>query len=296
MEIKSNEQVEKVGKYIRAPIKIEVPCMDDLQSRKNPFSRPARPDTLNPRRTGSLVNCKKEDKVHAKTFVRPGSPSCPVTANERRHDTLTSEVSESISENDYEWVLDERIEDSIAESYEELKIEEYGRYELTREIQRNFTIMRLLNKATLEEIKAREVELEPVEKRSNKTLALDLDETLIHMVNPKFEYSSMSMSYGSAQSVLYKDPETLTFNSIKVIIRPHAVRLLKELSEIYEIVVSLAEYSSRYSQQDRSVTLTQSSSFSTQTANSSCSASIETPASAKTAVTSKTSTSSKTEV
>eukprot|EP00826_Nyctotherus_ovalis_P007758 TRINITY_DN1197_c0_g5_i1.p1 TRINITY_DN1197_c0_g5~~TRINITY_DN1197_c0_g5_i1.p1 ORF type:complete len:174 (+),score=29.28 TRINITY_DN1197_c0_g5_i1:171-692(+) len=149
MEIKSNRQVERTGKYIRAPIKIAVPSMDDMQSRKNPFSRPTRPDTFNPKRTGSLVNCKKEDKVHARTFVKPGCPSCPVTASERRYETLTSEISESISEDDYEWMFDERIEDSVAESYEELKTEEYGKYELTREIQHNFTIMRFLSKAPM---------------------------------------------------------------------------------------------------------------------------------------------------
>eukprot|EP00826_Nyctotherus_ovalis_P061295 TRINITY_DN8706_c0_g1_i1.p3 TRINITY_DN8706_c0_g1~~TRINITY_DN8706_c0_g1_i1.p3 ORF type:complete len:104 (+),score=1.52 TRINITY_DN8706_c0_g1_i1:553-864(+) len=97
--------------------------------------------------------------------------------------------------------------------------------------------MRFLSRATPEEIKAREVDLEPAERKSNKTLVLDLDDTLIHMINPKFKYSNMNVCHASARTVIYKDQDTPTFNSTKIIIRPHALKLLRELSQLYEIVV-----------------------------------------------------------
>lgn len=154
----------------------------------------------------------------------------------QRHVSLISEVSDTVTEDDCDWAFDSQIEDD-EKSCEEQEMKEFAKCELTREVQYNFTIMRLLNKATLEEIKAREVDLELVERKSNKTLVLDLDDTLIHMINPKFKYSSMNVCHASARTVIYKDQDTPTFNSIKIIIRPYALKLLEELSQLYEIVV-----------------------------------------------------------
>jgi hypothetical protein len=239
MEINSKKQTK--SKYIRAPIRIEVPHMEDMQSRKNPFKKSSQNKTLKSKRSGTLVDYQvsSEGRVHAKTFITSQGPLCPTFLVVQRHETLISDTIDSISEDDCEWIFDEQVKPGSEESQEELKMEEYGKYEMTREIQYNFNIMRFLNKPTLEEVKAREVELGLAKTKRSKVLALDLDETLIHMMSPRLEYSTMNVCYGSAQTVLFKDPESQTFNSIKVIIRPHALKLLKELSLIYEIVVLL---------------------------------------------------------
>jgi len=237
--MKSNEQGK--SKYIRAPIRIDVPYMEDMQSRKNPFNRSSQPKTLEPKRSGTLIGCRtsSEKRVHVKSFIVPQIYSCPTFLIAQRHDTLISDVTDSISEEDCEWALDERVEPNNRGSYEELKTEKYGRYEMTREIQHNFSIMRFLDRPTLEEVKKREVELEPLGIKNNKVLALDLDETLMHTINPRFEFSNTNVCYRAAQTVLFKDPESQTLNSVKVIIRPYALRLLEELSQLYEIVVNL---------------------------------------------------------
>ena len=76
-------------------------------------------------------------------------------------------------------------------------------------------------------------------KRStNKTLLLDLDDTLVHTINTNFDYSMVNIDYNRAKTVIYKDDNSLNFTAIKVIVRPYAVKFLEELSKIYEIIVT----------------------------------------------------------
>jgi hypothetical protein len=226
-----------VSKYIRVPKKVEVPFMGDMQSRKNPFSKPVRYDTLKPKHTGTLINCQNScgKRVHANTFVNPQSPPCPEFFVVQRHEDISVDVTDTVTVDYCEWIFEEQIEDES--DYENGQSNKLIPYELILEIQHNFSIMESLEKATLKEIKVREVVLKPVKRKSNKTLALDLDDTLIHMINPKFGYSYLNVCHSSAQIVLYKDIDTLSLNSIKVLIRPYALKLLEELAEIYEIVV-----------------------------------------------------------
>ena len=97
--------------------------------------------------------------------------------------------------------------------------------------------MRHIGEATPEEIIEREIVLKPSNKKSGKTLILDLDDTLIHTINPLFDYSALNISYGRAQTVMYKNNEGPSFETIKVIIRPHALKFITELSSLYEIIV-----------------------------------------------------------
>jgi len=253
--MKINEDVKAKGnKYVRAPKKVEVPWMGDGQSKKNPFNKSIRVDTLEPKRAGTLINYQQslEKRVHANTFVNPHSPPCPDFFTVQRHEYISSDVTDTITVEDCECIFGEQIENES--DYEEEKVEKFTVYKLTHEIQNNFLIMQSLEKATMEEIRAREVILKPAKRKSNKTLALDLDDTLIHMINPRLVYSHFNVCHSSAQTVLYKDIDSPTFNSIKVLIRPYALKLLEELAEIYEIVV-IVYVSISSLQQDRNTML-----------------------------------------
>jgi CTD small phosphatase-like protein 2 len=92
-----------------------------------------------------------------------------------------------------------------------------------------------------EEISKRAVELCKTPKGSSgKTLVLDMDDTLIHTLIPIFNYSKIKFNYNNPKTVMYKDEGTLTLYTAKVIIRPYALELLKELSKLYEIVIFTA--------------------------------------------------------
>jgi len=251
--MKINEDVKaKQSKYMRAPKKVEVPWMGDEQSKKNPFKKPIRVDTLEPKRAGTLINYQqsREKLLHASTFVNSQSPRRPDFFTVQRHEYISSDVTDTVTVEDCECIFGEQVESES--DYEEEKIEKFTVYKLTHEIQNNFLIMQSLEKATMEEIKIREVILKPAKRKSNKTLVLDLDDTLIHMINPRFTYSHLNVCHSSAQTVLYKDIDSPTFTSIKVLIRPYALKLLEELSEIYEIVV-IVYVSISFLQQDRNI-------------------------------------------
>ena len=108
---------------------------------------------------------------------------------------------------------------------------------MTPEVEYNFNLMRKLDSTSTEEIKTKSVELSSRSKHSsNKTLILDMDETLIHSVKSYLDYSKLNVTVDEARTLTYRDND-FTFKNFKVFIRPHAIRLLKELSELYEIIV-----------------------------------------------------------
>lgn len=240
MEIKTNVRHKKISKYIRAPKNVVIPCMGDMQSNKNPFNKSTRQEARTIKSTGALINYHKSEEArrHSNTFVDPRGPPCPDFVSVQRHESMSPEVSDSVTADDCDWIIEEQLDDE--DNYGELKIVIIQPYELTFEIQHNFSIMESLGKPTLDEIEARGITLPPIKKMTNKTLLLDIDDTLIHTINPKFNYSAMNVKHTTAETVLYKDQETLDFITMRVLIRPYALKLLEELSSIYEIVVFTA--------------------------------------------------------
>ncbi len=72
-----------------------------------------------------------------------------------------------------------------------------------------------------------------------KTLFLDLDDTLVYRVEGEGLWSKGGLE---ARTIEYEDEVNSDVYMSKIILRPHAVRLLKELSELYEIIVWLQKY------------------------------------------------------
>ena len=110
----------------------------------------------------------------------------------------------------------------------------------SREVEHNFAILRKLLLATPEEVALKMLPLsnsETIGRTSKKTLFLDLDDTLVHTINPYFDYTSLNVAHTDVKTVLYQDSTTSEIFSIKVVVRPYAVQFLRELSSVYEIVV-----------------------------------------------------------
>lgn len=109
------------------------------------------------------------------------------------------------------------------------------------EIRQNFQVMSTIVAATADEVKAKLIVLPPKGlegKLTKKTLLLDLDETLIHTINPKNNYNLINVKQENCKTLFLKDPSNTMVCSIKVSIRPYAMKLLQEMSSIYEVVVS----------------------------------------------------------
>ncbi len=103
---------------------------------------------------------------------------------------------------------------------------------MTVEIEHNFDSIRsMFQTETADTVEPLWVELPPT---SKKTLVLDLDETLIHAacappVSQLHNYRAVEFS---SINDSITDPVT-----IYVTVRPHAKEILKELSDLYDIIV-----------------------------------------------------------
>lgn len=242
MEIKNQSAKIQIKEkqYIRKPLDFTIPDMNNMQCRKNPFTKSARSGTFNTSRIKTLSSITNNGhNVKAHTLDMPLSSGVPrpnFIPMPRRSSTI-SEACESVTEESCGWVFEEPIKTETEGKFEEYKDQNSEALELTPEIQYNFNAMRHIVEATPEEIISREVVLKPNNKKSAKTLVLDLDDTLIHTINPLFNYSALNISYGRAQTVLYKNNESPSFEAIKVIIRPYALKFITELSSLYEIIV-----------------------------------------------------------
>lgn len=73
--------------------------------------------------------------------------------------------------------------------------------------------------------------------QTNKTLLLDLDETLVHVIQEFIDYSSVKINTKGLKSVFFKHPITGAINILKGAVRPFASKLIEELGNIYEIIV-----------------------------------------------------------
>ena len=223
---------------------IKIPHLGDLQYAKNPFTKPhihsvfiiARSKSLNERQELTPLKSRAKTIYHEipKKFPRPDSIMIP------SHNQPPSEIGgDSITE-DYDWISESIHDEPKNIDEEEIKITE-KELDISPEIEHNFYVMTGMRPATETEIGQREVSLKLLgkSKRStNKTLLLDLDDTLVHTINTNFDYSMVNIDYNRAKTVIYKDDNSLNFTAIKVIVRPYAVKFLEELSKIYEIIVT----------------------------------------------------------
>ena len=147
--------------------------------------------------------------------------------------SINQNYSESITENGCDWVF---MKEEKVDSY---STSEKYKIKMTNEVIYNFTHICELESPNLKEIESKSVNLEFKRsgKITEKTLLLDLDDTLIHTINPNFNYSLLNTSHDGANTVIFKDILTHKIHTMKVLIRPHAIKLLEELSRLYEIII-----------------------------------------------------------
>lgn len=221
--------------YVRKPLLITVPHLEDKQFSKNPFTKCAQRKHFTLTRCVSL-KCLDNfgEKLHVDTvfpltvrkFPRPDFVPVP------SHVQPPSEMSEEQLESTTEKELSKK---NTLE--EEAKINDLW---ISEEMEYNFSIMKTLQLPTESETRSKQIFLPFARKgrTSNKTLLLDIDNTLAHTINPSLDYSFVSSLQGRAKTVLYRSEEHGSFSAIRVVVRPQAVRFLEEMSKAYEIVVS----------------------------------------------------------
>ncbi len=243
--------------YVRKPLKVFVPLMGDHQARKNPFSRRLRVETLREPIRSALLSPKELEeskKPHSRTLssavvckhchLSPAQIPLPVQQITEVSDMATESVANWTTENEGE-------ESPVASEHEDTKSElEFGtekspfRAVLSHEIKYNFRTMRSILPATAAEVALKAVNLDydvSAGRSSKKTLILDLDDTLIHTINPAFNYAAIDVTHSEFQTVFYQEPDDPSIYTLHVVVRPYAVQLLEELSKIYEIVVLFPE-------------------------------------------------------
>eukprot|EP00826_Nyctotherus_ovalis_P042302 TRINITY_DN4333_c0_g1_i1.p1 TRINITY_DN4333_c0_g1~~TRINITY_DN4333_c0_g1_i1.p1 ORF type:complete len:274 (+),score=28.54 TRINITY_DN4333_c0_g1_i1:117-938(+) len=221
--------------YIRKPLLVAVPHLEDKQFNKNPFTKCAQHKHFTLMRCVSFKCLDNfEGRLHidtvfpltARRFPRPDFvpvPSHVQPPSEMSEEHLDSITEKELSKND---ILEEEAKtDSLW---------------ISEEMEYNFSIMKTLQLPTETETHSKQVFLPFAHKgcSSNKTLFLDLDNTLTHTINPSLDYSFVSSLQGRTKTVLYKSEEHGSFSAIRVVVRPQAVRFLEEVSKVYEIVVS----------------------------------------------------------
>jgi len=201
-----------------------IPYMSDTQFRNNPFRRFSRSDSSNHTLDKPFLSSK--DSSISKYYT---NMTC---IGEVKQEPLT-EYNSNIKK-----------QKGSKETSEESKECTYNKLQLTKEIEQNFDIMKCLRLSSIEEVKFKELNLPyPKTRRtSDKTLILDLDNTLIYAVNPLLNYSAMDICCNKAESILINNNKNSDKLCVRIMIRPYAKELLKELSKIYEIIVLFFTY------------------------------------------------------
>jgi len=232
-----NEDTDTTAISVKEPFKLTIPHLNDMQAKKNPFCKSSSLETSLISKISIMTTVHKnfheyegEDQViviKIPCLPRPDSVRIPIPEDNE------SEVEEPIS--------DDELKDADELSTTKEVITGRTSVSLSYEIIVHFNTMRNMPLTLKEEVYARTVELCNQPKGSSgKTLILDMDDTLIHTLISSLNYSKIRLDHKNAKIIMYKDEDKLTLYSAKVIIRPYALELLKELSKIYEIVIFTA--------------------------------------------------------
>lgn len=219
---------------------IIVPNLGDMQYRNNPFKRFPHSSTHN----------KLSEKTFFDNRAIPSAEHYTDNVSYKKQNTYPNSASKDIKKIELQETLHEQEEDNSKskkgmEEFKEMNEKDVYKAELTKEIEQNFNIMKCLKLGSIEEVKFKEVKLDNngnYERLSDKTLILDLDGTLIYMLNPSYDYSAIGLYHNKAKKIIYKDNASSTECSVEIIIRPYAIQLLEELSRIYEIIVLFVSY------------------------------------------------------
>ena len=225
----------------------EIPYMGDMQASKNPFSKgkvtsllrnscPDKIESPTPEPEAkcapfSIIGVKDKSTQVQNPSLHSANLSVYLMKGFKKLEASTPrETSTKIDQSTYERKV----------SVDNTKSSREERTKLSSEVKRNFKKLIKLTLPTIGEIACRRVMLPPIEslkKKTNKTLVLDIDGTLIYKINSSSFDDSLNEGQSKQIPVTYKDTLTSNSCSVKVVIRPYAIRLLQELSPLYEIIV-----------------------------------------------------------
>jgi CTD small phosphatase-like protein 2 len=109
-------------------------------------------------------------------------------------------------------------------------------------IAEQFSINALLPPVTSEMIAKLAVKIPPpkTKKLTNKTLVLDLDNTLVYVMTAQAFDSKKVFKDADVRSAKYIDTKKGITMELRIIIRPYAIEMLKQLTTYYEIIIFTA--------------------------------------------------------
>lgn len=233
--MKLARESDTVTIYVKRPFKHNLPRSDDVHSKKNPFRKSSQDSIFQLSKSSTMSTFNKSLHECSNIILTTEVPS-PQRAEPVRIPLPSNDVEE-IEEPLTDDEVEEKEETSAATKFKTETTKSYN-FQLTREVAFHFNTMRSMPFTLSEEIALRSIQLQKTSKK--KTLVLDMDDTLVHTLVPTFDYSKLEVDYRSAKTVMYRDDMTSALHTIKVIIRPYAVKLLQELSRVYEVVIFTA--------------------------------------------------------
>ena len=229
--------------YIRKALNVNIPESKTKQAENNPFSRFKKPPA---------------ERVLSKTLVHSGTRSSSLIKLIKPRRAISRPEFAQVQQPKRFWNIIREVEffthwlttcnDETSVAQDDFLDEDPKRNQknpdsltmrsivLTKEVEHYFSQMSQIELATAEEINLRKVTLKPRKELFKKTLILDMDDTLIHTINPIVNYAELGVVFGEIKSTFFQSPEDGAF-LIKFAIRPYALQLLQEMSKIYEIIV-----------------------------------------------------------
>jgi len=226
----------------RKPLVYVIPELRDSQHKKNPFKKLAKHKTV-----------EVAASEASKEFIANDTPAnderkmpslSPSKLNRARTSLIQvpkpSDPIESMEEDDKE--LNANSPTTIAIGIKDRSsVLPFFRLSLDKEVRCNFEEIRKYTFfISSEEVDKKLIALPEVKDRlCKKTLLIDLDDTLVHTLNPKLNYSLIRINKSQIISTKYEDPYLKNESAIEVIVRPNALEFLQELRSLYELVVIL---------------------------------------------------------
>lgn len=259
--IKQYEDSESEITYTRKPISFILPALENSQATKNPFHSRLQGKTMPASFQNLHVNTSRDVTESVKVRWLSLTPTSLKRAKldmkkVQKPSTFANEPPSPTSED----------EKKIETSKEERKIvnfdipsfpedeEEKYKAKLTKEIEHYFRELPNIGFIAMEEVIKKYTILPDHKGKQKNTLLLDLDDTLVHTIDPKLNYKTIQINSQDVKNSMYHDPYLNSIISIKVIIRPFAIKFLQELKSFYEIVVCYFPSILRFLQQDIKVT------------------------------------------
>lgn len=246
---------ESLIRCVKKSFNFALPIAQSSQFDKNPFQRTPGPKSkaksvsaLNLSKKAIQIapmNSKHKSCVIGKEYRVRGNleklpkPVCSTSEADEPEEILSDELNKLGKS-----TLTSSVLKNVIMSQETTTCKAKGIYKmrLTGEAIYNFRELQQVEVPSKEEIGRRTILLpEPARQRkSNKTLFVDLDETLVHTMQTELDYSLVPIDPRAVQTTTFLLANTGKLLNLKTVFRPHVREFLKRLSATYEIVVFTA--------------------------------------------------------